>query len=74
MSLVGLISNERTWITEFGFQNADVMTQYILSLYWTFTTLLTVGYGKCRHTVSMHLTTLPCYYTHMFLILSQPAL
>ena len=35
----------RTWVTEFGFQYSDVPTQYIASLYWTFNTLLSVGYG-----------------------------
>ena len=35
----------RTWVTQFGFQYSDVSTQYIASLYWTFTTLLSVGYG-----------------------------
>ena len=35
----------RTWATQFGFQYSDVSTQYIASLYWTFSTLLSVGYG-----------------------------
>ena len=41
-----MISGTRTWVTHFGYDDADIITKYILSLYWTFTTLLTVGYGE----------------------------
>jgi Ion transport protein len=34
-----------TWATTFGFQNADIFSQYIASLYFTFETLFTIGYG-----------------------------
>lgn len=34
-----------TWATNFGFQNADIFSQYIASLYFTFETLFTIGYG-----------------------------
>ena len=35
----------RTWATEFGFENANIFSQYIASLYFTFETLFTIGYG-----------------------------
>lgn len=35
----------RTWATEFGLQNASIFSQYIASLYFTFETLFTIGYG-----------------------------
>lgn len=34
-----------TWATTFGFQNVDIFSKYIASLYWTFATLFTIGYG-----------------------------
>jgi Ion transport protein len=40
----------RTWVTEAGFEDSDARTQYIASLYWTFYTLLTVGYGDIHAT------------------------
>lgn len=40
----------RTWATEFGYQNLDVFDQYIGSLYWTFVTLFTIGYGDIHAT------------------------
>jgi Ion transport protein len=39
-----------TWATEFGFQNIDIFSQYIASLYWTFATLFTIGYGDISAT------------------------
>lgn len=37
-----------TWASHFGLQAADVMTQYIASLYWTFFTIFGVGFGDIR--------------------------
>lgn len=34
-----------TWATEFGFQTMSTYGRYIGSLYWTFETLFTIGYG-----------------------------
>lgn len=34
-----------TWVVRYDFQDADVFTLYITCLYWSFTTLTTVGYG-----------------------------
>lgn len=39
-----------TWATEFNYINEDTVTQYIISLFWTFQTLLTVGYGDIHPT------------------------
>ena len=35
----------RTWASEYGVSTSDLSTQYIASLYWTYTALFTVGYG-----------------------------
>ena len=35
----------RTWVTEYGYDNVLIINQYIASLYWTFQTLFTIGYG-----------------------------
>ena len=34
-----------TWLLQFGFNAVPIFDQYVASLYWTITTLLTVGYG-----------------------------
>lgn len=34
-----------SWIREKDLLDADVLTQYVTSLYWAFTTMITVGYG-----------------------------
>jgi voltage-gated potassium channel len=34
-----------SWVARSGILNADVFTQYVRSLYWTITTMTTVGYG-----------------------------
>ena len=34
-----------TWATEYGFQTMNTYGRYIGSLYWTFETLFTIGYG-----------------------------
>ncbi|CDW79507.1 UNKNOWN [Stylonychia lemnae] len=41
----GLSSNYISWITKIGLNDADVMTQYVNSLYWSITTMVSVGYG-----------------------------
>ena len=48
--VAGMVSGIRTWTTEFGVSEATVVTQYIASLYWTFMTMLTVGYGDIHAT------------------------
>ena len=40
----------RTWATEFQMQSEDAATQYITSLYFTFYTLLSIGYGDIHPT------------------------
>lgn len=40
-----LETDSKTWLSILGIANADFPTQYIRSLYWTVTTLTTVGYG-----------------------------
>lgn len=40
----------RTWAVEFGYQNRSVFEQYVASLYYTFETLFTVGYGDIHAT------------------------
>ncbi|OMJ79109.1 hypothetical protein SteCoe_20931 [Stentor coeruleus] len=34
-----------TWVTKASIQDASIYEQYITSLYWSFTTIATVGYG-----------------------------
>lgn len=34
-----------TWVVRYGFLDADIGTKYLISVYWAFTTLCTVGYG-----------------------------
>jgi voltage-gated potassium channel len=34
-----------SWVVRAGIQSADAISQYIRSLYWTITTMTTVGYG-----------------------------
>jgi hypothetical protein len=33
------------WLTEAGFQDKNNFQKYVISLYWAFTTMTTVGYG-----------------------------
>jgi hypothetical protein len=35
----------KSWVMLSGIENSDIVTQYIRSLYWTVTTMTTVGYG-----------------------------
>lgn len=39
-----------TWATDYGIQYEDLSTRYVASLYWTYTTLFTVGYGDIHAT------------------------
>jgi len=39
------LMTKETWFDHYGYRNANVYDQYVLTLYWTFTTLSTVGYG-----------------------------
>ena len=34
-----------TWVTVHGIQDKSVAEKYLASLYWAYTTMLTVGYG-----------------------------
>jgi hypothetical protein len=38
--------NALTWTTQFGYEYADIKTQYIASLYWSMYTLLSIGFGN----------------------------
>ena len=38
-------SNPVCWINYGDFEDADPVMQYVTSLYWAFTTMITVGYG-----------------------------
>jgi potassium channel len=40
----------RTWAVEFGYEHKSVFDQYVGSLYWTFETLFTIGYGDIHAT------------------------
>lgn len=37
--------NPSTWVVRLGYQDSDIPTLYITSIYWAVTTLTTVGYG-----------------------------
>ena len=37
--------NPDTWVVRYGFLDYDVPSKYLVSVYWAFTTLTTVGYG-----------------------------
>jgi hypothetical protein len=45
--LSSFLSNfpEKSWVALSGIENSDIVTKYIRSLYWTVTTMTTVGYG-----------------------------
>lgn len=34
-----------TWIYRYGYEELDLYSRYLISIYWAFTTLCTVGYG-----------------------------
>jgi hypothetical protein len=38
--------HSHTWITEFGFLQAEIGTKYVLSLYYIIVTMLTIGFGE----------------------------
>ncbi len=40
-----LESEPDCWLTKAGVQDSSVFDKYIISLYWAFTTMTTVGYG-----------------------------
>ena len=40
-----MIDTSANWIEQYSFQNVSDIDMYIISLYWTVTTLVTVGYG-----------------------------
>jgi hypothetical protein len=49
-----------TWVGVAGIENASLWTKYLYSLYWSSTTLTTVGYGDIvPHTVAERLVTIP---------------
>lgn len=37
--------NPNTWVVRGGYQDEDIGTLYLVSLYWAITTLTSVGYG-----------------------------
>ena len=39
------VMTSHPWFDYYGFQGGTISDKYIVSLYWTFTTLSTVGYG-----------------------------
>lgn len=39
------VNKEKNWINAIKIQNEDWATKYIFSIYWAFTTMVTVGYG-----------------------------
>ena len=57
-----------TWATEFGYQWDDYIDQYVASVYYTFATLLTVGYGDIHSVNGIFLhplsTAYPSAVTH----------
>lgn len=42
-----------TWVVRYDYQDADIFTLYITCLYWSFTTLTTVGYGDISAETSL---------------------
>lgn len=38
--------HSHTWISEFGFLEAEIGTKYVLSLYYIIVTMLTIGFGE----------------------------
>ena len=49
--------NEETWVIRYGYQDYDVASKYLVSLYWAIATILTVGYGD----ISAHTTLERCF-------------
>jgi hypothetical protein len=44
-SWISLPGNGRTWSSELGIDDEQYLTKYIAAVYWSYTTLSTVGYG-----------------------------
>ena len=42
--------DKRTWVSEFGFVDSTLTTQYLAAMYWAVMSLLTVGYGDIHAT------------------------
>lgn len=49
--------DEDTWVTRYGYQDKEIFLKYLVSLYWAFATILTVGYGD----ISAHTTLERCF-------------
>lgn len=45
--------NPSTWATQMRLEDSDVFDQYLASIYWTITTLSTVGYGDITPSTSL---------------------
>lgn len=43
--LIGTLDGEKNWIKFIKIQETDWDTKYIYSVYWSITTMVTVGYG-----------------------------
>jgi hypothetical protein len=53
--------NPDTWISRVHMNDSDNFSVYLASIYWTFTTLLTVGYGDISAYTDMELAYASCW-------------